>query len=884
MNERFLFGRFVEDGPLDACAAEELAAHARREVDRAAATPLDRILDVLEAAGRLWSDREAPFVREARERLGKLIPFSPPMIDHTLALLPHLLTRDAMLDRIRAELGDPDQLDGWTLDGAFGGSTSLRPRGALLHVSAGNVFLGCVDSLVMGLITKNVNVLKLSRNDPYFPVAFARSLVACDPHGHVIRSLAIVSWKGGDESVETVFKQNMDTIMVWGGEDAVRNWRTGLGLSTKLVEYGPKLSGALLTRRGLAAPELPRIAKGLARDAAMWDQAACSSPQTVYVQDIDEPGSGVKALIPHLLAALEEAEVALPRGRMTLDEKVEVRKSREMARFAAAQGEAQIWESPGDLRYTVIHERRPGFVLSPLNRTLVLRSITDPAEALKELEPVRPYLQCMAVAAAQDELPGLAMRLVDAGVHRVCAPGDTSLVKPGTPHDGRFPLGELVRRAALEAPVPAFSIQRRLARVLVHSARRSPFYARRLKDVELEANDALESLPLLSKDDIYKHTPPVGNDLLTGTTDGAVVFASGGSTGQPKYSYYTNAEFDRVTAVLARLLSSAGLAKGDRVGNLFIAGQLWSSFVAVHQALEKLDCLNLPIGGHSEMEVMIDYLKTFKANVLIGLPSMIMELAHHVKARKVHLEIEKVFYGGEHVSDEMRAFLAKTLGVKIVRSAGYASVDAGTIGYQCSAAVGSIHHLMEGHQYLELLHPETGQPVAGSEPGEIVVTSLERMLMPLIRYRTGDLARRVTGACGCGSRDARFELLGRCDDRLQIGGARVVLPDISRALATVPGMSPLFQLEASAQGSREKLVLRVEMDREPGRGKRALEKAVREAVLAASEDLRLSVSRGWLKTLGIELLPPGGLPRLPRTRKVRTVIDRRGATRRTVKR
>lgn len=880
MSQRFLFGRFVEDGALDGSAAEELAAHARREVERAAATPLDRILDVLEATGRAWADRDAPHVREARERLAALIPFSPPMIEHTLALLPELLTRQALLERIRAELGDPDQLDGWTHDAAFGGSSCFRPRGTLLHVSAGNVFLGCVDSLVMGLVTKNVNVLKLSRNDPYFPVAFARTLADNDPHGHVARSLAIVSWKGGDESVESVFKQSMDTIMIWGGEEAVRSWRTGLGLGTRLVEYGPKLSGALLTRRGLMPADVQRVARGIARDTAMWDQAACSSPQTVYVQDVDEPGSGVKALIPHLLAALEEAEVALPRGRMSQDEKVEVRRSREMARFAAAQGEAQIWESPGDLRYTVIHERRPGFVLSPLNRTVVLRSIAHVDDAFRELEPVRPYLQCMAVAAAPDELPGLAMRLVNAGVHRVCAPGETSAVKAGTPHDGRFPLAELVRRAALEAPVATFSIARRVARVLVHAGRRSPFYARRLKDVDLEAPDALESLPLLSKDDIYRHTPPVGNDLLTGGTDGAVVFASGGSTGQPKYSYYTNAEFERVTAVLARLLTNAGLAKGDRAGNLFVAGQLWSSFVAVHEALEKLDCLNLPIGGHSELDVTIEYLRTFQANVLIGLPSMIMELAHHVKARRVELAIDKVFYGGEHVSDEMRAFLAKTLGVKTVRSAGYASVDAGTIGYQCASSVGSVHHLMEGHQFLELLHPETGQPVAGSEPGEIVVTSLERYLMPLIRYRTGDLARRVGGPCACGSRDARFELLGRCDDRLQIGGARIVLPDVSRALATVPGMSPLFQLEASAQGSREKLVVRVEMDREPGRGKRALEKAVREAVLAACEDLRLSVSRGWLKTLAIELLPPGGLPRLPRTRKVRTVVDRRAATRR----
>lgn len=879
---RFVFGRWIDDaGPLNPYSATELVSAARAEVPRAAGVALDAILDVLEATGRAWADPQGELQREARGALSSVLPFSPAMIEQTLAMLPWVLSRDALLARITAELGDPELLDAWVADPAFNGSSMLRPRGTLLHVSAGNVFLGCVDSLVMGLVTKNVNVLKLSRADPYFPLAFARSLAAHDPKGVVTRSLAIVSWKGGDEAVEQVFKSTFDTVMVWGGEDAVKSWRAGLGLGTRLVEYGPKLSGAVVTRRALVAPLVQRAATGLARDVAMWDQAACSSPQTIYVQDPEEPGSGVKALIPHLLSALEQLEITLPRGAMSLDEKVEVRKVREMARFASAQGEAQVWESPGDLRYTVIHEKRPGFVLSPLNRTVILRSFRHLPEVLAELAPVRPYLQCMVAAAAPSELPELARALVDAGAHRVCDPGQTSAPKAGTPHDGRFPLAELVRRASLESPEPAYSIPRRVARLLQHAARHSPFHQRRMKGLDLEAGDALERLPLMSKDDVYRFSPPQGTDLMTGPTVDAVVFASGGSTGQPKFSYYTNDEFRRVTEVLARLLTQAGLARGDRVGNLFIAGQLWSSFVAVHDALSRVDCLNLPIGGHSGLPALVEYLRTFRVNVIIGLPSMILELAHHVQEHRVDdLRIEKVFYGGEHVSDEMREFLGKALGTKVVRSAGYASVDAGTIGYQCSAAVSSVHHLCEGHQLLELLHPETGQPVSGNDPGEIVVTSLERHLMPMIRYRTGDLARRVEGPCPCGSRDQRFELLGRCDDRLQIGGARIVIPDISRALAGVPGTSPLFQLEASAQGSRERLTLRVELSSKLARGVRALEKTIREAVLAASEDLRLAVQRGWLKHFSIETCDPGGIPRLPRTRKVRTVIDRRKATKR----
>jgi phenylacetate-coenzyme A ligase PaaK-like adenylate-forming protein len=856
-------------------------ARARQLAERAAATPLAAILDVLEATGAAWADPAGDARRTAMDRLAGTLSFSPPMTAATLDMLPGLLARESLLGRIRSELGPEALLDGWVHDARLAASTALVPRGTLLHVSAGNVFLGCVDSLVMGLVTKNVNVLKLSRADPFFPLLFVETLAAHDPDRRVADLVAVVPWKGGDAAVESVFKEEADTIVVWGGEESVKSWRDGLALSTRLVEYGPKLSGAVVTRRGMAGADMARLGAGIARDVAMWDQAACSSPQTLYVEDLDggEPGSGAEALVPHVVAGLAAIEDRLPLGRLTMDEKVEVRKAREMARFAMAQGEGRLWESPGSMRWTVVLDRRPGFVLSPGNRTLVVKPFRDVGKVSAEVSRVRAILQALAVLAAPDELPALSLALAGRGANRLCLPGRMSEVVAGGPHDGRYPLAELVRRVVLEVDAPAVSAPARLAAVLAHAARRSPFWARRAKGIDPGAPDAIAALPLLTGEDVYRHTPPVGGDLLTGPVSGAVAFASGGSTGQPKYSYYTHAEFDRVTAVLAQLLAAAGLERGDRVANLFIAGQLWSSFVAVHGALAKLECLSLPIGGHSELAAVCETMRTFRANVVIGLPSMVVELAHFVKSRRIRgLAVSKVFYGGEHVSDAMREFLARSLGVSIVRSAGYASVDAGTIGYQCRQATGSIHHLVEGHQHLELLDPETGQTVADGEPGEVVVTSLERFLMPMIRYRTGDLARAVSGACACGRADRRFELLGRCDDRLQIGGARVVLADVARALAGVAGLTPLFQLEASARGSRERLLVRVE--RAAAKGRRPLTAAARAAVLEACEDLRLSVAKGWLAELAVEVVAPGGLPRIARTRKVRAVVDLRRESRR----
>ena len=874
----YVFGTFREtEVPLDAAGARELVERARKETRRAAATPLSTVLDILDDCGRSWADPEYPLRDEAQRELEHLIPFSREMIAQTLALLPSVLSRSELEARIRAELGPLALLDGFVHDPDFAGSHSMRPRGVLLHVAAGNVFLGCVDSLVMGLITKNVNILKLSRSDPYFPLAFVRSLAEHDREKDVCRSIAVVSWKGGDQSVESVLKSGADTIMVWGGEGSVRAYREGLGISTRLVEYGPKVSTAIVTRESLTEGRRTRLAMGLARDMVMWDQSACSSPQTVYIQDMDTPGSGVNALVPSLLSALETLSIDLPLGRLSIDEKVEIRKERERARFAMAQGEGQVWESKPAMNYTVIHRPSPGFCLSPLNRTLFLRSFQRIEEVFSELTPIRQYLQCVACDAPPEVMAQIALRLADLGANRITAVGKMSAVKTGAPHDGRYPLAELVRRVSLEIDRPVVSVPDRLKTVLTHAAAHSPFYSRRLAGVDLKSPGALENLPLLSKDDLYRNTPPMGSGLVTGPIHGAVVFASGGSTGHPKFSYYANSEWKRVCDVLASILSAGGVSTGDRVANLFVAGGLWSSFVAVNRALEKLGCLSLPIGGHSEIDLIITYLETFDANVVIGLPSMLMALAQTIKEKgRGRIRIEKVLYGGERISDACRETLHEALGAPLVRSAGYASVDAGTIGYQCQRAAGTVHHVCEGHQLVEILDPDSGSPVNGENTGELVVTSLERFLMPLIRYRTGDLARWVTDPCGCGGNDRRFELLGRCDDILHIGGARVTVADVETALQSVPGLSTVFQIELSLEGNDERLTVRVELEKAGTRGLATLKKTVQNVILKVCADLRFSIEKGWLKPFTVDLVPPGSIPRLARTGKRKSVVDRRG--------
>ena len=144
--------------------------------------------------------------------------------------------------------------------------------------------------------------------------------------------------------------------------------------------------------------------------------------------------------------------------------------------------------------------------------------------------------------------------------------------------------------------------------------------------------------------------------------------------------------------------------------------------------------------------------------------------------------------------------------------------------------------------------------------------------MPIIRYRTGDLGRWLPGPCPCGTPAPRFVLLGRCDDRINVGGAHLDVKDVSRALSSVPGLSLAYQIVVADDGG-ERVTVKVE--RAGSRTNGACAQRLSQALLDCSEELRDSVGRGWLKPPVIEIVAPGALPRQARTGKLRRVVDLR---------
>lgn len=432
--EHYLFGELKSfPSPPDLGFVEEVLDRAEAVRGILPAVEVRHILDLLDRVGRLWSDPDYAPRRLAIRHLPEVVGFSPQMVERGLDELGRLLSRQNLLEMLRFELGMPEPLDRWTWKPGYNGYVRGLPLGVVLHVSPGNVFLGAVDSLLRGLLTKNTNILKVSSADPIFPLLFAQTLAEQDREGRISGSFAIVTFRGGETDLEARFKARCQGTVVWGGETAIQAWGRDLPVGNRLVPYGPRMSLAVITRDWLEQADLTESAVALATDVAMWEQRGCGSPQMLFLEDSGPRG---EAFLAALRQALDDLALRLPPARLSRDEQVEILRERELTRFGELTGASRAWFPEGDTRWTVLWRQATDRLGSPLNRTLVVHPYTRWAEVLEALAPYREVLQSIGLGARGPALRDLSADLVGLGATRITEIGRMHSSKAGSPHDG----------------------------------------------------------------------------------------------------------------------------------------------------------------------------------------------------------------------------------------------------------------------------------------------------------------------------------------------------------------------------------------------------------------------------------------------------------------
>ncbi len=894
--EFYIFGQLQEKEALTAEEVKAMVAEAKAMKQEVAKLRVDAILDVFEKVSDAWRNEKYKYRQQALEFLPSRIGFSKEMIAEGIKTMCSLLSRDGMLTRLNSDLGDKDYLNQWTYNHHFRGYIKTEPLGVVTHVSAGNVFVGGVDSLIQGLVSKNVNIMKMSTVDPVFPVLFAKSLRDFDDTGVLHKAMALINWKGGTESIENVLKQECDAIVAYGGADTIRAYRKNLGLHCKLIEYGPKYSFVMVDKNELQKKGFKASATLIARDVIMWEQSACSSPHTVYVEGKEQ----AHRMMTEIGKALDAWAEKIPQGIVYDDEAVEITKVRELVKVKKAFGEEDYYFTKDGLG-TVVYQTDTEFQISCHNRTVFVKPVASLDQVVDIVAPMGQFIQTVAILAAETRAKELAAKLALIGADRFVEIGRMAVRKHGTPHDGSKGIAELVRWVSLgrntletswqvEALWKKYDVNSdgfdflpdeerdkmtlaRLKRILEIVREKSPLLAKRYQGLSFDNFASFRKLPLLTGADYKKYLPPAGNGLMTGDIKGGYIFSSGGTTGKPKTVYRTTEEQHFNTVRLGKGLALSVFNENDRVANLLFAGNMWASFVSYNQALEHTGCTILPIGGNHSIESIVQNLVTFRANAMISVPSVLLSIAEYAETHHVDLQIDKISSGGEHLFKEAREYLKKVLGVKIIASTGYTTNDTGAIGYQCKHMVGTtLHHVHEDLHYVEILDTDTNEPVKPGEIGKIVVTNLQRTLMPTIRYEVGDLGRWVNKACACGRKTRILELLGRSDDIVIIGGGNITPEVISTAIYPFDALSSHFQMKVHLVQGKDALDIIVEAKNDQFED---VSEQVRDAVLKLSKELAEMIGQGLIHDVTVSIVKPFTLPRNPKTGKITLIKDER---------
>ncbi|MGD9611608.1 MAG: phenylacetate--CoA ligase family protein [Kiritimatiellia bacterium] len=355
----------------------------------------------------------------------------------------------------------------------------------------------------------------------------------------------------------------------------------------------------------------------------------------------------------------------------------------------------------------------------------------------------------------------------------------------------------------------------RLKKVVQTAWDKVPYYRAKMEAAGVKPGDVqsladLAKLPFTTKDDLRSCFPYKA--FAVPMEDVVRIHASSGTTGQATVVGYTKQDLATWSELMARLQTAAGVTKSDVVQIAFGYG-FFTGGLGHHYGVETVGAAVLPVSsGKSERQIQI--MKDYGTTALICTPSYGMYLAELIGKLGVRadLKLRLGLFGGEAWTDAMRQALQKGLGVFATDNYGLSEVMGPGVSCECIEQTGM--HISEDHFLPELIDPVTGDPAAdpAKAGGELVLTTLTKEAIPVVRYRTRDLCTFLPGECSCGRTGRRMsKVSARSDDMLIIRGVNVYPQQIEEALLSIEGVAPHYQIEVSRAGALDELEVRVEI-------------------------------------------------------------------------
>jgi phenylacetate-CoA ligase len=402
---------------------------------------------------------------------------------------------------------------------------------------------------------------------------------------------------------------------------------------------------------------------------------------------------------------------------------------------------------------------------------------------------------------------------------------------------------------------------------VAHAYNGSPFYKAKLDAAGVRPGDIktladIRMLPFTTADDLRKGYPfPL---LSVPASDVVRIHASSGTTGKKKVLTYTQKDVDDWTYFFARCYEMAGLTREDKV-QIAVGYGVWTAGVSFQSGCEKFGAMALPVGP-GNVDMQCQFLVDLGTTVMCCTASMGLLMAEEIERRNLRdkIALKKMIFGSERSSAAMRRRIKDLLGLEdMFDITGLTELYGPGTGLDCACHEG-IHYWADFY-ILEVLDPETLEPVPEGQPGEMVVTTLCKEAAPLIRYRTHDLTRMISRPCSCGSvLPMHDRILGRSDDMIIFKAVNIYPGQIDEVLSSVPGIGSEYQVQlARGTDGKDTMLLRVELDHD----------ATGSGIEDIAQRIIKEIKSNIMVTCKVDIVDYGALPRSER--KSKRIYDNR---------
>jgi len=355
----------------------------------------------------------------------------------------------------------------------------------------------------------------------------------------------------------------------------------------------------------------------------------------------------------------------------------------------------------------------------------------------------------------------------------------------------------------------------RLKNTVERAYNKVPHYKKKLDTAGVKPSDLksladLARFPFTTKADLRDNYPfglfAVPRDQLLR------LHASSGTTGKPTVVGYTQGDLNLWSDLMARCLACMGAKPGDIVHNAYGYG-LFTGGLGAHYGAERLGCTVIPIsGGGTERQVTL--LHDFGAQILCATPSYALNIAEVADGMKIDirkLPLHTGIFGAEPWTEAMRRDIEARLGINAVDIYGLSEIIGPGVACECHVMKNGLHG-WEDHFLFEVIDPETMQATPMGEAGELVITTLTKEALPMLRYRTRDITRLSDEPCPCGRTHVRIlRVTGRNDDMLIIRGVNVYPSQVEAVLVGFPGLAPHYQIVLTREHSLDAMTVEVEL-------------------------------------------------------------------------